>query len=144
VARFGALMLTSVLLGLPRVFRAGATVARRRLRYVEPAPCDAALLDFVAELEPAIDDHCRSLAEPGAGGAVVVEVHRLLSRRAQAGQPPMEAISVSVETDGCVQPVILHGPPGRRAAAARTLVRWLAGGTRAERDARSSRGSLWA
>jgi hypothetical protein len=129
VARLGALMLTSALLGLSRPFRAGSAVARQRSRFVEPAPSDAALSDFVATLQPVIDDHCRSLVGGGAGGATVVEVHRLLSQTAQAGRPPAEAISVSVEADGRVQRLVLHGPPGRRASAARALVSWLARGS---------------
>jgi hypothetical protein len=127
MARLGALMLTSVLLGLPRLFRAESTVPRRRSRYVEPATCDAALLDFVAQLGPAIDAHCHSLADAGDAGTTVVEVHRLSSQRACADRPAVEAISVSVEAGGAVQRLVLHGPAGRRAGAARTLVRWLTG-----------------
>ena len=125
MARLGAWMLTSVLLGLPRLFRVERTVPLRRSRYVEPAPCDAALLDFIAALEPAIDDHCLSLARAGGGETAVVEIHRLFRQPAQAGQPPSEAISVSVDAEGCVQRLLLHGRPDRRSGAARALVRWL-------------------
>jgi hypothetical protein len=130
VARLGALMLTSVLLGLPCVFRAGWAVERQRSRYVEQAPCDAGLLDFIAALERLIDVHCRSLAGVGAGGATVVEVHRLMSQSAQAELPPAEAISVSVEKGGCVERLVLHAPPGHHAGAARALAQWLTHGVR--------------
>jgi hypothetical protein len=126
-------MLTSVLLGLSRAFRAGPIVRRQRPRYVEPAPSDEALSDFIATLQPVIDRHCRSLAGTGNGGTTVVEVHRVLSRKAQAERPPAEAISVSVEEDGRIQRLVLHGPPGRRAGAARTLVAWLARDTQSAR-----------
>jgi hypothetical protein len=111
---------------------------------VEPAPCDPALLEFIAALQPVIDEQCLSLAGAGDGGTKVVEVHRLLSQTARAGRRPAEAISVSVEGEGGIQRVVLHGPPGRRAGAARALVRWLAGGTPDRKDRCASRGSAWA
>ena len=128
MARLGALMLTSVLLGLPRIFRSGWAAERQRSRYVEQAPCDTALLDFIALLKPLIDVHCRSLAGAGAGGPTVVEVHRLVSQNVQGGRLPAEAISVSVQAGGCVQRLVLQAPAGGRAGAARALVRWLTHG----------------
>ncbi len=128
MARFGALMLASVLLGLPRIFRPRTLVVRQRSRYETPALSDLALLEFIAALKPAIDEHCSSLAKTRGGGAIVIEVHRLLSQPTQAGLPPAEAVSVSVETDGHVQRLIVRGAADRRANAARALVAWLAGG----------------
>jgi len=121
-------MLSSVLLGLPRVFRIFTSAALRRSRYVERAPSDAALLEFMEALRPAIDEHRHSLASGSPGErATVVEVHGLVSQSASPGRLSAEAVSVSVEAGDGVQRLVLHGPTGRRAGAARTLVRWLAG-----------------
>ncbi len=143
MAQLGALMLSSVLLGLSRVFRGRSTVARRRTRYVEPARSDEALLDFIAALRPAIDDHCRSLVGAGTSGASVVEVHRLQSQAAEAGRPSVQAISVSVEADGCIQRLVLHGLPGRHADAARSLVHWLGRDPADATRPRISSGPVW-
>ena len=127
MARLGALMLSSVLLGLPRVFRIVTSAALRRSRYVERAPSDAALLEFMEALQPAIDEHCHSLASGGPGErAAVVEVHGLVSQSASPGRLSAEAVSVSVAAGDGVQRLVLHGPTGHRAGAARTLVHWLA------------------
>jgi hypothetical protein len=143
VARLGALMLTSVLLGLPRLFRAGSNAPRRRSRYVEPAACDPALLDFAAALAPVIDAHCNSLSGSVNGETTVVEIHRLSSRAASADQPAAEAISVSVEADGSVQRLVLHGLPGRRVGAARALVRWLTHGGQDGAEGPESHATIW-
>jgi hypothetical protein len=140
MARLGALMLASVLLGLPRLFRAESAVPRRRSRYVEPAPSDAALLDFIAQLAPVIDEHCRSLAVTGDGGTTVVEIHGRASQATQARRPGAEAIRVSVEATGRVQRLVLHGPPDRRSDMARALVRWLTHDTQDRRGAGVSHG----
>ncbi len=142
--RLGSLILTAVLLGLPRLFPGSAASLRRRSPHVEPAPCDPALLDFIAELRPLIDSHCRALADPDPGNPVVVEIHRLVPRTGKDGTRVAEAISVSVQADGRFQPMIFECRPGRRSPAARALVAMLMPATRLARFPRADGGPVWA
>jgi hypothetical protein len=127
--RLGSVILTAVLLGVPRTLD-GRAFGSTPSVYLEVADLSPELAGFAEELSRALEESgCRVAARP-TGATTVVEVHSLWSR-ADPGPDPSEAISFTVRDARGRRPLVLHYPPGRRAQAARALLRALdAGGTR--------------
>jgi len=125
VLRLGSVVLTAVLLGVPRALDARAFGAARSV-YVEVADPSPGLAGFAEELSRALErSGCRVATSP-TGATTVVEVHALW-RCAASGPDPSEAISFTVRDARGRRPLVLHYQAGREAEAARALLAALDG-----------------
>jgi hypothetical protein len=125
VLRLGPVVLAAVLLGVPRAIDTRAFGAQRSV-YVDLAPLAPELLDFATELERVIGETTYSLAARRSEATLVVEVLNV-ARSTDPDGAEMEAATFAVRDGQRVRPVVLHYPPGRRAAAARLLLERLPG-----------------
>jgi hypothetical protein len=123
VLRLGSVVLTAVLLGVPRALDARAFGSVRSV-YVEVADPSPELTGFAQELSRALEEAgCRLAAHP-TGATVVVEVHALW-RCADSRPDPSEAIGFTVHDGRGQRPLVLHYRSGCHAEAARALLRAL-------------------
>jgi hypothetical protein len=125
VLRLGPVVLSAVLLGVPRALDAEAFGAQRSV-YVDLAPLAPELLDFTTELERAIGETTYSLAARRSEATVVVEVLNV-ARAAGSNGAEMEAVTFAIRDGRRTRLVVLHYAPGRRAVAARLLLEKLPG-----------------
>jgi len=120
VLRFGSVVLTALLLGVPRALDARAFGAARSV-YVEVADPSPGLAGFADALSLALErSGCRVATSP-TGATTVVEVHALW--RCDNSRPdPSEAISFTVRDVRGRRPLVLHYAVGREGEAARALL----------------------
>jgi len=120
VLRLGSVVLTAVLLGVPRALDARSFGAARSV-YVEVADPSPGLAAFAGELSRALErSGCRVATSP-TGATTVVEVHALW--RCDNSRPdPSEAISFTVRDARGRRPLVLHYAVGREGEAARALL----------------------
>jgi hypothetical protein len=123
VRRLGSLVLTAVLLGVPRALDARAFGAARSV-YVEVADPSPELAGFAEALSRALAEAGCRLAPGPAGATVIVEVH------GRWGGPhsrpdPGRAIGFTVRDAAGRRPLVLDCPRGGEAEAARALLRAL-------------------
>jgi len=123
VLRLGSLLLTGVLLGVPRALEGRAFGARRPV-YVEVSPWAPELLGLAQEIERALAAASFTLAARRSEAVTVVEVTGV-AHSTDRGRP-VEAFTLDVREGGRARRVILQGPRGRRADAARLLLERLA------------------
>jgi hypothetical protein len=124
--RLGSLVLTSVLLGVPRALQGRAFGARRPV-YVEVSPRSPGLLAFGEALERALGGVGWALAPCRTAAVTVVEVLHVASVRDAFGRAA-EAITLAVTEGRHVRRILLHATPDRRDAAARELLARLSPG----------------
>jgi len=124
VHRLGSVLLTAVLLGVPRALNARAFGAVPRWVFVQVSPLDPLLADFTVELERAIEAASCRLAGDARDAPVVVEIHSVWTARAARG-PRTEAVSVTVRRRHEAVPLVVQYPPGRRSDAAHALIQAL-------------------
>jgi hypothetical protein len=122
--RLGSILLSGVLLGVPRALESRAFGMRRPV-YFEVAP-DTGLDDFSSELERALHESNWPLARSRASATTVVEVVGL--RRGRADGRPVDTVTVVVREGRRVRRLMLVASPGRHADAARELLARLAPG----------------
>ncbi len=116
----GPLVLTSVLLGVPRALDSRAFGAQRSV-YVELSPQAPELADFAVALEHVLGEAAWSLA-PRAGEATLVVDVLSLATGSDARGRPIEAISLAVRDRRGLRRVVLQGAASERAATARQLL----------------------
>lgn len=119
----GSVLLTAVLLGVPRALDARAFGSAPSV-YVEAADPSPELAGFAEELTRALEAAGARLASRPSGATVVVEVHALWTGGDPASRP-RQAISFTVREGTGRRPLVIDYPPGRPAHAARALVRRL-------------------
>ena len=125
--RLGSVILTAVLLGVPRALDARAFGSARSV-YVEVADPSPELAGFARELSRALEAAGCCLAARPTGATVVVEVHALWKRTDSGSDPrevPSEAIAFTVQDARGRRPLVLYYATGRQAEAARALLRAL-------------------
>jgi hypothetical protein len=120
VLRLGSMVLTAVLLGVPRALDARAFGAARSV-YVEVADPWPGLTGFADELSRALERAGCRVATAPTGATTVVEVHALW-KCADSGPDPSEAISFTVCDARGRRRLVLHYAAGREAEAARALL----------------------
>jgi hypothetical protein len=125
VLRLGSVVLTAVLLGVPRALDARAFGSARSV-YVEVADPWPELTGFADELSRALERAGCRVATGPTGATTVVEVHALW-RCADLGPGPSEAISFTVRDARGRRPLVLDYAAGREADAARALLAALDG-----------------
>jgi hypothetical protein len=123
VLRLGSMVLTAVLLGVPRALDTRAFGAARSV-YVEVADPSPGLAGFADALARALERSGGRLATSPTGATAVVEVHALW-RCVDSGPGPSEAVCFTVRDARGRRPLVLHYAAGREAEAARALLRAL-------------------
>jgi hypothetical protein len=118
--RLGSILLTAVLLGVPRALEARAFGSTRAV-HVDVAPQDPELASFAEELDRALAAATHTLAPRPFPATLVVEVHGF-ARSAPAGEGIRHAVLVSQGRGRTFRPLILDHGPGQRAQAARALI----------------------
>jgi len=129
VLRLGSVILTAVLLGVPRALGAGAFGSARSV-YVEVADLSPELAGFAQELSRALEEAGCCVAARPTAATVVVEVHGVWTCGRSSTDPsggPSQAVSFTVSDASGRRPLVLHYPQGRRVQAARALLRALDG-----------------
>jgi len=123
VLGLGSVVLTAVLLGVPRALDARAFGAARSV-YVEVADPSPGLAGFAEALSRALErSGCRVATSP-TGATTVVEVHALW--RCDNSRPdPSAAVSFTVRDGRGRRPLVLDYAPGREAEAVRALLQAL-------------------
>jgi hypothetical protein len=122
--RLGPAVLAAILMGVPRALDTKAFGGARSV-YVEVAEASPELAGFAEELSLALAEAgCRLAARP-TGATVVVEVHALW-KDPDSRPGSCEAIGFTVRDARGRRPLVLDYPAGRRAEAARLLLRALA------------------
>jgi hypothetical protein len=124
VIRLGPMILSAVLLGMPRAL-GGHAFGDQRSVYIDVAALPPELTDFTAELERAIGDAALALAARPSLATTVIEVERVARSRTRAGDA-MEAVALLVREGTSLRRMILHYAPQRRARAAAHLLERLA------------------
>lgn len=128
--RLGSVVLTALLLGVPRAIDARAFGAARSV-YVEVADPAPGLAGFAEALSRALELlGCRAATSP-SGATTVVEVHARW-RCADSRSDPHAAISCTVRDGRGRRPLVLDCAPGGEADAARALLGVLDGPARLE------------
>jgi hypothetical protein len=123
VLRLGSVILTAVLLGVPRALDARAFGSTHAV-YVEVADPSPELADFAEELSRALEGAGCSVAARRTGATLVVEVHARWTHAAP-GTHPVEAIGCTVSDAHGRRPLVLDYPLGCEAQGARALLRAL-------------------
>ncbi len=118
--RLGSIVLTSVLLGVPRALEA-RTFGQRRPVYVEVAPRSPGLLAFGEALGRALDAAGRASGPRHATAVQLVDVLHLASLRDALGRA-VEMITLVVREGRRMRRILLHADAGRRDDAARELL----------------------
>jgi len=118
--RLGSVLLTAVLLGVPRALDARVFGSPRSV-YVEVAPQDPELASFAEELERALAAAAYTLAPFPLRATLVVEVHGF-ARSGHDGEKARRAVLLSVGEGRKRRPLILDHGPGQRARAVRALL----------------------
>jgi hypothetical protein len=116
----GSLLLSSVLLGVPRALDARAFGAQRSV-YVEVSPQAPELAAFAAALEQALGEGSWRIATHRAAATVVVDVLGVLDAHDRRGRA-LEAVRLAVHDRRGERRLVLQGIPDDRAAMARTLL----------------------
>jgi len=124
--RLGSLLLTGVLLGVPRALEA-RTFGLQRSVYIDVSPLAPEPQAFARELEVALLDGAYALADDPARATVVIEVHSATTTH-RVGRSRAEAVLISVRDGGSTRPLVLHYPADQRMAAARSLLDRLGSG----------------
>jgi len=115
--RLGSMLLTAVLLGVPRAVDARAFGSQRSV-YVEVAPGDPDLASFAEALEQALGAAAYTLARDRSRATLVVEVRGFA--RSVSGERAGVMLAVGRGADR--RPLVLDHAPGQWAPAARTLL----------------------
>jgi hypothetical protein len=123
VLRFGSVVLTALLLGVPRALDARAFGAARSV-YVEVADPSPGLAGFADALSLALERAGCRVATSVSGATTVVEVHALW-RCDNSRSDPSAAVSFTVRDGRGRRPLVLDYAPGREADAARALLQAL-------------------
>jgi len=123
--RLPSILLTAVLLGVPRALDARAFGAQRSV-YIDVAAQDPELLAFADELERALSAACYSLATERAGATLVVEVHGVARSAGRRG-PGAQTLLLTVGHGRARRPLLVDHAPGQQARAARALLEALPG-----------------
>lgn len=121
--RLGSLLLTGVLLGVPRALDTRAFGALRSV-YVDVSPQAPELEAFGRELERALAGAAYALVAHPWRATAVVEVRSATTARMTDGRS-CEAVVMAVRERDRTQPLTLHYAPEQRATAARALLTWL-------------------
>ena len=121
--RLGSVVLTAVLLGVPRALEARSFGSEHAI-YVELAPAPGPQ-PFADELERALVSAAWSLAGRAAEATTVVELQAVVQVEGPAGRS-LELVRVAVRDASGSRPLLLHYAPGGGASAARALLARLA------------------
>jgi hypothetical protein len=122
VIRLGPMILSAVLLGMPRALGSQVFGGQRSV-YIDVAPLPPELADFTADLERAIGNATLALARTPSEATTVIEVQRVARSRTAAGDA-MEAVALVVREGSSLRRMVLHyAPQGRARAAAHLLER---------------------
>ncbi len=117
--RLALLLLTALLLGLPRALR-GATPHSASV-YVEVAPGDPTLTAFGAAVEAELEREHFTPAPRPTSETLIVEIHSAARLEAR-GQASREAVRVTVRERGRTRRLVLDFDEANLQAAARTLI----------------------
>jgi hypothetical protein len=117
--RLGSILLSGVLLGVPRALGSRAFGSRQPV-YFEVAP-DAGLDGFAEALQHALEASGWLLAASRAAATTVVDVVGL-ARSTDAGGRATDALTIVVREGRRLRRLVVHARPGHHAAAARELL----------------------
>jgi hypothetical protein len=118
--RLGSLVVTGVLLGVPRALES-RTFGVQRSVYTEVSAPSPGLQAFAHELERALLESSYARVADPRQATLVVEV-RSAAPIPRTGGPPCEGILLTVRDGAGTRPFFLHHPAQRGAAAARALL----------------------
>jgi hypothetical protein len=117
--RLGSLVLTGVLLGVPRALEA-RTFGVQRAVHVEVSPRSPGLDAFARELERALVESSCTVAADRSDATVVVDVRSAASISDVGGAS--ESVLLTVRDRAGARPLVLCYPAERAAGAARALL----------------------
>jgi hypothetical protein len=123
--RLGSLLLSGVLLGVPRALQSRTFGAPQRTVYVEVSRPAPALGAFAEAFTEALADATWGLARTRSAATTVVELVSVVSTTDRHGRA-VEAFTLSVREGGRSRRIVLHGRPDDRLASARQLIATLA------------------
>jgi len=120
--RLGSMLLTAVLMGVPRALdgRAFGT-ASATIIHVKVAPHDPDLAALADELERALAAASYELTPVASRATLVVEVHRL-AREARPPDGERRALLVTLGEGRARRPIVVEDDPDQRRHAARALL----------------------